>query len=675
MSPIDKIILRNFKAFPNEENGVSINFKNNNVLLYGENGSGKSSIYWSLYTLFQSSSKSESQIQKYFDPTSDEHLINLHYLQSRPDFETKPNGSTRFPESVSLNAYVEVLLENKQKLRIDSRGFTSSIIETDGTETPNTDTGKIIISNLNRVSDFIAHRLLINFYNFRNSKEINLWEVFVRDLFPFLKSDKGHADFTLWDRLKNIENNFPFNYNANGTFNKSRSKIKKDWIRNEINLLNEDIEYWLVQINGIVQPFYEEHFEELYKDNLKINLEYKTLLKYSHYQEQYHIKDDRKYHRTSTFAGLNLPLIKLNLEIEKSGMQNPLISRPQSYLNEARLTCIALAIRFSLLDDSIKPDTDGQFLALDDLLVSLDMNNRDKVMDILLGVFAKKFKIYLFTHDKLFFDFVQLKIEEWDDKNNWEIKEMYSGENYKPIIIEENLSFISKAKVYFKSFDYYSAGNNIRKAIEKKLEYLLPETIRVSTRDLDHELRQLFTFYDDNSFGDLIDATLRSHLLNYKDIVFNPSSHFDLRSPLYKIEIEKAFEVYNILKTLPKITRHLLVGMRGSLFYRHNEKDYSATFILKENLYASYVVGASARLSNPKHKLISYTQNKVLFYDPATGVSKDEAGQEASKTEIKLSERPRRINHFINPTDDVILEDFTLVDGTTLQALIDQIPV
>ena len=127
-STIDKIILRNFKAFPNEEDGIVITFKNKNVLLYGENGSGKSSIYWSLYTLFQSSSKSESQIQKYFDPTSDEHLINLHYLQSRPDFETKPNGSTRFPESVSLNAYVEVLLENKQKLRIDSRGFTSSII-------------------------------------------------------------------------------------------------------------------------------------------------------------------------------------------------------------------------------------------------------------------------------------------------------------------------------------------------------------------------------------------------------------------------------------------------------------------------------------------------------------------------------------------------------------------
>ena len=673
-SPINKIILRNFKAFPDEENGISINFKSKNVLLYGENGSGKSSIYWSLYTLFQSTNKTEAQVQKYFDPTNDEHLINLHYLQSRPDFETKPDGSTRYPESVGLNSYVDVILENNQKFRIDSRGFSSAIIDEDGSETTNTEDGKLILDEFNRVSDFIAHRLLINFYNFRNSKEINLWEVFVRDIFPFLKSNRGVADFTLWDRLKNIQNNLPFNYNADGTFTKSGSNRRKNWVRDEVNLLNADIVYWITQINGIVQTFYETHFEEIYKDELQISIEYKKPLLYSHYQEQYHIKDGREYHRSSTYAGLNTPVIKLNLEIEKSGMQNPVISRPQSYLNEARLTCIALSIRFSLLDDSIKPPTTGQFLALDDLLVSLDMNNRNQVMDILLGVFAQKFKIYLFTHDKRFFDFVQLKIEEWDDKSNWEIKEMYSGEEYKPVILEENISFIAKAKTYFNAFDYYSAGNNIRKAIEKKLEYLLPDTIRVTTRDLDHELRQLFDFYDDNSFGDLINPTLRSQLINYKDIVFNPSSHFDLRSPLYKIEIEKAFEVYDILNAIPKITRELLVGMRGNLLYRNDERDYTANFILRENLYGSYIDGQPVRLSNPKHSILTYTLNGTVFLDPETGASKTEEQQVAAKNQIlKLADRPGRIEHFISPTANVNLLDFTLADGTSLQTLIEQI--
>ena len=62
-SPIDKIILRNFKAFPDVKDGITVNIDGNNVLLYGENGSGKSSIYWSLYTLFKALKK-DNEISK-----------------------------------------------------------------------------------------------------------------------------------------------------------------------------------------------------------------------------------------------------------------------------------------------------------------------------------------------------------------------------------------------------------------------------------------------------------------------------------------------------------------------------------------------------------------------------------------------------------------------------------
>jgi len=48
MSKINKLILENFKFFNGKE---EFNFEGKNVLIYGENGSGKSSIYWALYTL------------------------------------------------------------------------------------------------------------------------------------------------------------------------------------------------------------------------------------------------------------------------------------------------------------------------------------------------------------------------------------------------------------------------------------------------------------------------------------------------------------------------------------------------------------------------------------------------------------------------------------------------
>ncbi|MBA4455105.1 AAA family ATPase, partial [Cylindrospermopsis raciborskii CS-506_B] len=37
-----------------------------NLLVYGNNGSGKSSLFWALYTLLQSSTKTDQDIQKYF---------------------------------------------------------------------------------------------------------------------------------------------------------------------------------------------------------------------------------------------------------------------------------------------------------------------------------------------------------------------------------------------------------------------------------------------------------------------------------------------------------------------------------------------------------------------------------------------------------------------------------
>ncbi len=48
MKRINKIHINNLKFFPDSE---PIKIEGKNILLYGENGSGKSSIYWALYTL------------------------------------------------------------------------------------------------------------------------------------------------------------------------------------------------------------------------------------------------------------------------------------------------------------------------------------------------------------------------------------------------------------------------------------------------------------------------------------------------------------------------------------------------------------------------------------------------------------------------------------------------
>ena len=64
---IKSIQLHNFKFFQQED---PIVLNSNNLLLYGENGSGKSSIYWAFYTLFEASLKeNDDEIRKYFCKT------------------------------------------------------------------------------------------------------------------------------------------------------------------------------------------------------------------------------------------------------------------------------------------------------------------------------------------------------------------------------------------------------------------------------------------------------------------------------------------------------------------------------------------------------------------------------------------------------------------------------
>ena len=64
MNKIKQIKLKNFKFFYGE---VSIDLERSNALIFGENGSGKSSLYWALYTFLQSVLKTDNaKIQKYF---------------------------------------------------------------------------------------------------------------------------------------------------------------------------------------------------------------------------------------------------------------------------------------------------------------------------------------------------------------------------------------------------------------------------------------------------------------------------------------------------------------------------------------------------------------------------------------------------------------------------------
>ena len=72
---INSIKIENFKFF---HRPFKMDIEGKNLLLYGENGSGKSSLYWAIYTLFQSCYKRPTidDAQKYFVADNTENLRN-----------------------------------------------------------------------------------------------------------------------------------------------------------------------------------------------------------------------------------------------------------------------------------------------------------------------------------------------------------------------------------------------------------------------------------------------------------------------------------------------------------------------------------------------------------------------------------------------------------------------
>lgn len=77
---INKITIENFKFFLNP---FELKPEGKHVLMYGENGSGKSSIYWAAYTLFQSCLKEPADAGKYFNKDHSDSLCNLYDTENR----------------------------------------------------------------------------------------------------------------------------------------------------------------------------------------------------------------------------------------------------------------------------------------------------------------------------------------------------------------------------------------------------------------------------------------------------------------------------------------------------------------------------------------------------------------------------------------------------------------
>ena len=501
MSAINKIHITGFKAFPND---FELELEGKHLLMYGENGSGKSSIYYALHCIFQAPLKSDAG-KKYFDVANEQHLKNI--------------------DNIAADSKIWIDFEGRHPFiyQIDKNGYNTKLI--DGTHP--------LPASINGC--FINHQFLFHFFNFRNSQSINLFPVFIKDILSFCKDEKSGLHIgEMYDEITT-------------SIVKRGKRIDPTYISN-IEYFNKAVKEVVENINIYASDIYNKHFRDDDNLELQIRLRYDSNLdKPTDDPNEYWLKYDKVIEYTkengilkehlSSYKKLNKPFIGLEISERQSDGSFRKITKPHTYFNEAKLTAIALSVRFALLN--LEKPADGRFLALDDMLISLDMSNRAKVVAFLLSI-SDKYKIYLFTHDKMFFEYFKHKTR--CSKQEWVYKEIYMDDSKAPYLRNSN-DYLGQAEHFIKQHEYEIAGNFCRKAAESICKKFLPRKWQLSLDytllDLNGLIQNCKTFASESGVKDL---SVFEKLDEYRKFILNPSSHDNYDVVKYRYEVENCLE-------------------------------------------------------------------------------------------------------------------------------------
>ncbi|GAA4204153.1 hypothetical protein GCM10022289_21570 [Pedobacter jeongneungensis] len=617
MQKIKKLHLNNFKFFFGENN---IEFCQKNILIYGENGSGKSSIYWALYTFLQSVYKPDEEIKKYFDPENEQNLVNRFMLPG-------------------TNSSIVVEFEDEHE---------SSITKKISLATVNTKSDNFL-KTVAQSSDFINYRLLSKVYDFSNRDKVDLFSIFEAEILTYVNFD---SEFIAGNRNANDW----WQHIANG-LNPRPKMHERAYVefQDSVNRFNIEFDTFL---NRIVESA-NDYLQNKFKQKLKVEFKYCNT-SYDAFLPNSTTKRNHSVIRPKIL--LSVQYLHDSLDDANKG-----INRPHSFLNEARLTTIALAIRFAVLDLKYIRDA-TKLLVLDDLLISLDMSNRDMVLELVLNQF-KNYQIIILTHDRSFFNLIKKRLDYEGLLAEWAIREMYQDENNEKIpipFIPNNSDYLERAEKYLREFDYPACANYLRKEAERLLKQLLPYHKTIKTTDEEGtKALQLDTLMDNfkkvyQEYGG--DFNEFKKLKEYKDILLNPLSHDNLDAPIYKLEL---IELKGTLIKLRKLEAKILVSIKEdpNEYIVLTEVDSAGeTFKYKiqllEYLKAFKLLDGTWQLSDPE---CMFLKRKKVSDDSIEDLNK----------KFKLKRGYDKIKHALNIQDtNADFLDIITAKGITLRNLL-----
>jgi energy-coupling factor transporter ATP-binding protein EcfA2 len=374
---ITQIDLKNFRAFYGEQ---AIKLKDGkSLLVLGENGSGKSSVYFALKDFFEAYEKG----------------LDITKTPYRNLFATTRDTSVR--------------------LNFDN-GDTYEW--SDSQNSPHSLTSQ----NLDVIRGFIDYKSLLETYFFQQKHDrVNVFDFIVHDVladYQPLSSKRTIRQY--WERIKIPQRN---------------TSLQLQTLSWAIDDFNQNLAFALKELETQAQAIIDA-----FNMNLALTLNFGN------------VGYNRAVSREK--KAITNKLVNLRVKFYKQDYENH-----HQYLNEAKLSAVAIALYFASF--LIRPQGKLNILALDDVLIGLDIANREFVLKI-VDQYFKDFQVFIFTYDEVWFERLQAQFADWA---KLKLRTVDNGSFEMPVV-EDQMNYLKKAEQFLANGELRSSANMARQYFE-----------------------------------------------------------------------------------------------------------------------------------------------------------------------------------------------------------------
>ena len=477
---IQSIEVNNYKAFHGK---YRILVKGKNLFIYGENGSGKSSIYYALKDFFQSSMEDIdlSEVENTFVKSSQKGKCSIAVT-----FKPNSEGHTR---------------NQKHELTATSKNTDS------GTDTS--------IRDANKLKSFLTYKHLLDIHHLKKDQKIDLFNLLVNGVLRHFKySLTGGKELgELWQEVKDV-----IAKKTDRSYNETKKK--------------RDVNAALKEFNEAFGELFKEGSPECILnhanpilDQFNHNIELKLLYTQARPDSEYKAIENNYVH----------------LEIKYAGQK---VKKPHLFLNEARLSAIAISIYLGMIKRHVQL-IPCKVLFLDDIFIGLDISNRLPLLKILKTEFPD-YQTFITTYDKPWYEYAKsylAGVPGWTTLELYAVKTKHGYEI--PLINHQDL--LAKSQWHYDNSDYKASAVYARSAFEKILRKYCDKKRRNVV------FKQKAKNYTSEDFWtvikDEVNATTKTTIEQYRDLVLNPFSHYNMEKHEFKSELQDTINAVQTLKT------------------------------------------------------------------------------------------------------------------------------